>query len=367
MQRKEGAWPPSASPPLAALDEPPRDHLLQHAVPEQREPDLRAAADVQARRQRGPQLINEFANVVTIEVTAPSDIIAARAPPNKLTQMINLAGTVLPVDTSIVSNTRRLEWGSERAGVNQDSAPTRGHFVPGMQLAQNPIYVGPGPVPRCSQWRDPCKVSPKGPREQAVTHYEAYLCSEPALLGQLVNVKGCQLMCCCGVNEKCHVDVIIKVFDEMHGDALAPCTVVAGLPWSPEEFVGRAEQLVHPFDVDSPLDESILRTMFGNLVRGPQAVVRHRKGVLAHYERRARSLEPQEAALKDKMDPLVRDVVGDKKTVGSHQRGFMKRRQLTDNAIELDAYVDSYPLRRSTDACVAQVLLGMKAAFPSAA
>ena len=307
---RKGAWPPSASPPPAALDELPRGHLLQQDVPEQREPDLRAAADVQAGRQLGPQLINEFANVVTIEVAAPSDIIAARALANKLTQMINLAGIVLPVDTRIVSNTRRLEKGSGRAGVNQDSAPTRGHFVPGMQLAQNQIYVGPGPVPTCSQWRDPCKVSLKGPREQAVTHYEVYLRSEPALLGQLMNLKGCQLMCCRGVNGKCHVDVIIKVFDEMHGDALAPLTIVAGLPWSPREFVERAEQLVHPFDEDSPLDESILRTMFGNLVRGPQAVVRHRKGVLAHYERCVRS---QEAALKDKMDPLVRDVVGDKK------------------------------------------------------
>ena len=117
----------------------------------------------------------------------------------------------------------------------------------------------------------------------------------------------------CGVNEKCHVEVIIKVFNEMHGDALAPRTMVAGLPWSPEEFVEQAEQLAHPFDEDSPLDEPILRTMFGNLARGPQAVERHRKGTIAHYERRARSLEPQEAALKDKMDTLVREVVGDKK------------------------------------------------------
>ena len=191
MQRKEGAWPPSAPPPPAALDEFPRDHLLRQDVPEQREPDLRAAADVQARRQRGPQLINEFANVVTIEATAPSDIIAARALPNKPAQMVNLAGIVLPVDTRIVSNTRRPEGGSGRAGVNQYSAPTRGHFVPGMQLAQNQIYVGLGPVPTCSQWRGPCKVSLKGPREQAVTHYEAYLRSEPALLEQLVNLKGC--------------------------------------------------------------------------------------------------------------------------------------------------------------------------------
>ena len=54
-------------------------------------------------------------------------------------------------------------------------------------------------------------------------------------------------------------------------------------------------------------------------------------------------------------------------TVGSHQRGLMKGRQLTDNVLEVDAYVDSYLLCRSMDACVAQVLLDMKAAFPSAA
>ena len=45
----------------------------------------------------------------------------------------------------------------------------------------------------------------------------------------------------------------------------------------------------------------------------------------------------------------------------------MKGRQLTDNVLELDAYVDTYLLCRSTGACVAQVLLDMKAAFPSAA
>ena len=54
-------------------------------------------------------------------------------------------------------------------------------------------------------------------------------------------------------------------------------------------------------------------------------------------------------------------------TVESHQRGFMKGRLLTDNVLELDAHVDSYLMCRSTDICVAQVLLDMKAAFPSAA
>ena len=151
MQRKEGAWPPPATLPPAALNVLPRDQLPQHDQPEHREPDLRAAADVQARRRRGPQLINEFANVVTTEVTAPPDVITARALPSKLTQKIDLAGVALPVDTRIVSNTRKLERGSDRPGVSQDSAPTRGQFVLGMQLAQNQIYVGPGPVPTCSQ------------------------------------------------------------------------------------------------------------------------------------------------------------------------------------------------------------------------
>ena len=45
----------------------------------------------------------------------------------------------------------------------------------------------------------------------------------------------------------------------------------------------------------------------------------------------------------------------------------MKGRLLTDNVLELDAHVGSYLLCRSTDVCVAQVLLDMKAAFPSAA
>ena len=78
MRRKEGAWPPPAQPPPEALDEPPRVQPLLQDGPEHREPDLRAAADVQARRRRGPQLINEFANVVTIEVTAPSDVSPSR-------------------------------------------------------------------------------------------------------------------------------------------------------------------------------------------------------------------------------------------------------------------------------------------------
>ena len=44
----------------------------------------------------------------------------------------------------------------------------------------------------------------------------------------------------------------------------------------------------------------------------------------------------------------------------------MKGRLLTGNVLELDAYVDSFPLCRSMDVYVAQVLLDMKAAFPSA-
>ena len=45
----------------------------------------------------------------------------------------------------------------------------------------------------------------------------------------------------------------------------------------------------------------------------------------------------------------------------------MRGRQLTDNVPELDAYVESYLLCRHTGICVAQVLLDMKSAFPSAA
>jgi len=130
-------------------------------------------------------------------------------------------------------------------------------------------------------------------------------------------------MCLCGVNERCHADIIIKVFGGLHGDALAPRTDVAGLPWSPEEFVEQAERLAHPFDEDPPIDEATLKTMFGNLARGPQAVERHRRGVVAYYERRARSPELQEAAFKDQMDLLVREVVGDTKI-------FLLRENLRD-------------------------------------
>ena len=95
------------------------------------------------------------------------------------------------------------------------------------------------------------------------------------------------------------------------GDSGGSWHVHLGIPWSPEEFVEQAHALEHPFD-STFADDRVLRSLFKTLTSSPRVVKLRREQALDHWRHRARSLQAQEAGLKEAVHPDVRNSIQDK-------------------------------------------------------
>ena len=85
-----------------------------------------------------------------------------------------------------------------------------------------------------------------------------------------------------------------------------------GVYHTPQEFLHEALKVTHPFDSAVTIDGPNLRAIAYTLEHGVKAVTQKRKAVLEHYRAIERSLRDKEAALKEGMDPAVRQVMGSK-------------------------------------------------------
>ena len=85
-----------------------------------------------------------------------------------------------------------------------------------------------------------------------------------------------------------------------------------GVYHTPQEFLHEALKVTHPFDSAVTINGPNLRAIAYTLEHGVKAVTQKRKAVLEHYRAIERSLRDKEAALKEGMDPAVRQVMGSK-------------------------------------------------------
>ena len=82
-----------------------------------------------------------------------------------------------------------------------------------------------------------------------------------------------------------------------------------GVCHTPQEFLHAAMKVTHPFDSAVTIDGPNLRAITFTLEHGVKAVTQKRRAVLEHYRAIERSLRDQEKALKEGMDPAVRQVM----------------------------------------------------------
>ncbi|CAK0812662.1 unnamed protein product, partial [Prorocentrum cordatum] len=65
-----------------------------------------------------------------------------------------------------------------------------------------------------SKWANPFKVSKMMPRSEAIANYESHLRDTPDLLACLPELSGCRLLCHCRRGQRCHGDVLVKMWAE---------------------------------------------------------------------------------------------------------------------------------------------------------
>ncbi|CAE7799781.1 unnamed protein product [Symbiodinium sp. CCMP2592] len=86
-----------------------------------------------------------------------------------------------------------------------------------------------------------------------------------------------------------------------------------GVYHTPDEFLNAALKVTHPFDSAVSIDGPNLRAIAFTLEHGVKAVQQRRMEVLEHYRALEHSLRSDEEALKQAMDPTVREIMGNKK------------------------------------------------------
>ncbi|CAE7255625.1 unnamed protein product [Symbiodinium sp. CCMP2592] len=86
-----------------------------------------------------------------------------------------------------------------------------------------------------------------------------------------------------------------------------------GVYHTPDEFLNAALKVTHPFDSAVSIDGPNLRAIAFALEHGVKAVQQRRMEVLEHYRALEHSLRSDEEALKQAMDPTVREIMGNKK------------------------------------------------------
>ena len=89
--------------------------------------------------------------------------------------------------------------------------------------------------------------------------------------------------------------------------------VTYGVYCSPQEFVQRAQQVRHPFDMPLPLDESNMASISFILGHSPAAVAKFRSDKIKHYMDRAKALRADERALHMSLDEHVQPVLEQKR------------------------------------------------------
>ena len=85
-----------------------------------------------------------------------------------------------------------------------------------------------------------------------------------------------------------------------------------GIYHTPEAFLDKALQTVHPFDTPVCIDRPNLRAIAFTLENGVEATALRRKQVLEYYSKRKLELAEEEKKLKDSMHPDVRSVMESK-------------------------------------------------------
>ena len=101
--------------------------------------------------------------------------------------------------------------------------------------------------------------------------------------------------------------------DELQVGAASCRFYTFGVYRSPEVFVREAKQLDHPFDTARALPDGLVRVLFDLLVQGPVVVMRRRLEKIRLWRQWAVELEGEERALKQKLEPSVRRVLGGKR------------------------------------------------------
>lgn len=67
---------------------------------------------------------------------------------------------------------------------------------------------------KSSIWANPFRVGEWG-RKTALKKYEKYLRENSDLMSKIENLRGKRLACFCPLDESCHVDVLIKILEEL--------------------------------------------------------------------------------------------------------------------------------------------------------
>ena len=71
------------------------------------------------------------------------------------------------------------------------------------------MYIGRG-----SQWGNPFILGEHGNREEVIQQYEAWIKTQPHMMGALYQLKDKVLGCWCAP-KACHGDVLIKLMDQI--------------------------------------------------------------------------------------------------------------------------------------------------------
>ncbi len=74
----------------------------------------------------------------------------------------------------------------------------------GTRPAADRVYVG-----RPSKWGNPFAIGRDGTRDEVIAKYRAWLMQQPALLAQLPELRGKNLVCWCAP-QRCHADVLVE-------------------------------------------------------------------------------------------------------------------------------------------------------------
>ena len=101
------------------------------------------------------------------------------------------------------------------------------------------------------------------------------------------------------------------VFDEKGEKVSLKATY--GVYFTPSEFLAKAAQLTHPFDMPLPLDNANMDAMAFILTEGPAAVAAYRAQTLSYYVERAKKLRHEEAALHEQLDSAIKLVLASKR------------------------------------------------------
>ena len=89
--------------------------------------------------------------------------------------------------------------------------------------------------------------------------------------------------------------------------------VTYGIYFSPAEFIQKASQLSHPFDVPLQSDAANKDAIAFILQEGPAKVAAHRAKMLSYYIALAKKLSVEEEALHQSLNPDIRPVLASKR------------------------------------------------------